>query len=453
MMKSRRFCWSSLWSRSMIWLIVLAGCVGLVVGCNSDARLLPTQDSNLASSISPPPQAITPLASANGEHKVSVPECMGDEQPPALSSGWSLVWQHTFDNPLALPPIIDGSQVALLERADPIPNQYKDTVWMLDAATSAVQWHFDSSAALNLTEHWIDLTAWSPKYFAIVVHDSHAPREFVIVFDRATGQIVYRVQLQALEMAISDDALFYRSGERRLYRIDLPSGEQRWKDSRTDTIWQGLHSSGKWLYAFIGIVSTQNSLNILKYDADSGALVNSVEVNPVSEVIASDSRGIGRANGGYIALYDLSALASVWQTNFEGRYPIRDDSNAFWDNPSRLTLTEDAVYLFDAQRNLVKIALADGKIAWTVPFSDVEPMSKPAALAGVVYGFFSDGAVRAFSDADGSQLGSVMKVPLWYWQRDDAKPFRNLVGGVGVANDTLIVTTGCRSVYAVRRAQ
>jgi hypothetical protein len=380
-------------------------------------------------------------------------DCAGDSEPPTIAPGWWLAWQHTFENPLAFPPITEGSQFALIERADPIPNLYKDTVWMFSATSSAAQWRFDGGAALNLTEHWIELTAWSPKYFAAVLHDSHNPREFVLVFDRLTGKVVYQSELQALELAISDEALFYRSGERRLFRIDLPSGNQRWKDSRTDYLKQGLYPSGEWLYAFIGVISTQNSLNILKYNADSGVLVNSVEVAPVSEVLASDSKGIGRANGGYIALYDLSALTTVWQTNFEGQYPIRDDSNAFWDNPSRVTLTQDAVYLFDAQRNLVKIALSGGKVMWTVPFSDVEPMSKPAALAGVVYGFFSDGTIRAFSDGDGSQLAVVMKVPLWYWRREDAKPFRNLVGGVGVANDTLIITTGCRSVYAIQRAQ
>lgn len=419
--------------------MALVVCVCLIADCSPSALTSRTT------------KTITPALSASGESRISIPECVGDELSPKLSPGWKLVWQHTFDAPLALPPIIDGSQVALLERVDPIPNLYKDTIWMLDAATSAVQWHFDSSAALNLTDHWIDLTAWSPKYFVIVVHDSHAPREFVIVFDRTTGQIVYQGQMQALEIAISDDALFFRSGERRLYRFDLPSGQQRWKDNRADYFWQGLYPVGEWLYAFVGVTDPQNGLEILKYRANNGELVNSLDVAPVSEVITADAKGVGRASTGYVALYDLSKLTAPWQTTFDGQYPIRNDSNAFWDNPSRVTLARDAVYLFDAKHSLVKIALADGKIAWTIPVSDAEPMSKPAALAGIVYGFFSDGTVRSFSEADGSQLGSVMKVPLWYSRAGDGKPFRNLVGGVGVANDTLIVTTGCRSVYAIQR--
>jgi outer membrane protein assembly factor BamB len=378
-------------------------------------------------------------------------DCAGDSEPPTIAPGWRLAWQHTFENPLAFPPITEGSQFALVERADPIPNLYKDIVWMFNATSSAAQWRFDGGAALNLTEHWIDLTAWSPKYFAAVVHDSHNPREFVLVFDRLTGQVVYQAELQALEMAISDDALFYRSGERRLYRIDLPSGKQRWKDSRTDYIWQGLYPSGEWLYAFIGLSTPHDSLNILKYKADSGALVNSVEASPVFDIVARASQGIGLTGTG-VGLFDLSKLTTAWETDLGSHFTTINDSNAFWDNPSRLTLANDAVYVFDAKRNLVKIALSDGKVMWTVPFSDIEPMSKPAALGGVIYGFFSDGTVRAFSDGDGSQLAMVMKAPLWYWRKGNTKPFRNLVGGVGVVNDTLIVTTGCRSVYAIQRA-
>lgn len=424
----------------VLWVMVLVGYACLITGCNSSASPRRTT------------KTITPVSSsASKDRKVSVPECAGDEQTPTLSLGWKLLWQHTFDNPLALPPIIDGSQVALLERADPIPNLYKDTVWMLDAASSKVQWQFDGSVALNLTDHWIDLTSWSPKYFAVVVHDSHAPREFVMVFDRITGQIVRRFDMQALEMAISDNALYFRSGERRLYRFDLPAGVQRWKDERTDYLWQGLYPAGEWLYAFVGVTDPQNGLEILKYRADNGELVNSLEVPPVSEAIAAGTKGASWSNAGYVALYDLSTFTAPWQTIFNGQYPIRNDSNAFWDNPSRVTLSQNAVYIFDAQHSLVKFALADGKIAWTVPISGAEPMSKPAAAAGVVYGFFSDGTVRAYSEADGSQLGIVMKVPLWYSTRGDEKPFRNLVGGVGVANDVLIVTTGCRSVYAIQR--
>jgi outer membrane protein assembly factor BamB len=438
MTKSRRLHLSYQQIRCTLWAMVLLGYACFIIGCDSSTV------------VSQATRTIAPAPSASSEHKVSVPECAGDEQSPKLMPGWKLVWQHTFDNPLALPPAIDGSQVALLERADPIPNQYKDTVWMLDAATSSVQWHFDSGAALNLAERWIDQMAWSPKHSAFVVHDSKAPREFVMVFDRLTGQIVYQAELQALEMAISDDALFYRSGERRLYRIDLPSGKQRWQDSRTDYLWKGLRPAGEWLYAFIGVTNPQNGLYILKYKVDSGALVNSVETSAMFDIVAREPRGIGLTGTG-VALFDLSKLTTVWETDLGSHFSDMNDSNAFWDNPSRVTLTQDAVYLFDAKHSLVKITLADGKIAWTVPFSDVEPMSKPAALAGVVYGFFSDGSVRAFSEADGAPLGNVMKVPLWYWTRGDSKPFRNLVGGVGVANDTLIVTTGCRSVYAIRR--
>ena len=73
-------------------------------------------------------------------------------------------------------------------------------------------------------------------------------------------------------------------------------------------------------------------------------------------------------------------------------------------------------------------------------------------MQGRIYGFFSDGSVRAFSEADGQSTGIVMTIPLWYRRYDAPTQFRDLVGGLGISGDTLIVTTGCRSVYAIQRA-
>jgi hypothetical protein len=71
-----------------------------------------------------------------------------------------------------------------------------------------------------------------------------------------------------------------------------------------------------------------------------------------------------------------------------------------------------------------------------------------------VYGLFADGAVRAFSVADGSPIGVVTQIPIWYRKSsDEIREFLSLDGGLGVSGDTLIVTTGCRSVYAIQRVQ
>lgn len=80
-------------------------------------------------------------------------------------------------------------------------------------------------------------------------------------------------------------------------------------------------------------------------------------------------------------------------------------------------------------------------------------MSRPVAMQGVVYGFYADGTLRAFAEAGGAPMGVVIQVPLWYWTGTDNKEWRDLVGGLGVTGDTLVLTTGCRSVYAVQQAQ
>jgi hypothetical protein len=99
----------------------------------------------------------------------------------------------------------------------------------------------------------------------------------------------------------------------------------------------------------------------------------------------------------------------------------------------------------------MRIDLLTGKVIWTTPSFGIEAMSRPMAMQGVVYGFYADGTLRAFTESNGSSMGTVMRVPLWYWKGTDNKEWRDLVGGLGGAGDTLVLTTGCRTVYAIQR--
>jgi outer membrane protein assembly factor BamB len=118
-----------------------------------------------------------------------------------------------------------------------------------------------------------------------------------------------------------------------------------------------------------------------------------------------------------------------------------------------MTVSHDSIFLFDSRDNLLRLDLATGKPLWSRSSAGVEPLSRPAVIGELVYGLFADGTLRAFSKTDGSPINTAMNVPVWYWTRSDKKEFRDLVGGLGVSDDTLIVTTGCRSVYAIQRAQ
>jgi outer membrane protein assembly factor BamB len=170
----------------------------------------------------------------------------------------------------------------------------------------------------------------------------------------------------------------------------------------------------------------------------------------IGDVLIQDNLALVRSWYGYegVVSFDLETFELKWATAVP--YLIENRSNTFLHGIPTMAVTPDSVYLFDAQDNLLRINLLTGKIIWTAPSSGVQAMSRPAANHGLVYGLFADGTLRAFSEVDGSSIGVVMKVPLWYWRSTDTKEWRDLVGGLDIVDDTLIVTTGCHNVYAIQ---
>lgn len=148
-----------------------------------------------------------------------------------------------------------------------------------------------------------------------------------------------------------------------------------------------------------------------------------------------------------IEVFDLQRMSPVW----DGYMDYRSGRGLRGDLPV-MTLTTDSIYLFDAQDALLRIDLHTGKVRWQTPSPGSEALSRPAVIMGTVYGFFADGTVRAFSAADGKAMGVVAQTPLWYWGYTNTQAFLDLFGGLGVVDDTLVVTTGCRNVFALQRS-
>ena len=254
--------------------------------------------------------------------------------------------------------------------------------------------------------------------------------------------------------ALSDDAIYHLSFGCALNRVDLPTGTKRWHNPDTAVSWGALLVNGGELYS-IGF-----NRNVYHYDPVAGRLIQTgtLGAGPGSnDFIVQDGILILRSwyeEQGYVGVtaFDLRTMSKQWAVPVN--YPPGQKSNAFGqgDMPT-MTSTSDAIYLFDDQNNLFRIDLATGRTLWRVHSSDTEAMSRPVVIDGLVYGLFADGTVKAFSVSDGSTIGTAIKAPLWYGRStDDAQEWRDLVGGLGVSGDTLIVTTGCRSVYAIQRA-
>lgn len=78
-------------------------------------------------------------------------------------------------------------------------------------------------------------------------------------------------------------------------------------------------------------------------------------------------------------------------------------------------------------------------------------IARPAVVEDLVYVLYADGTLHAFAQSDGAEAGIVMRMPLWYWRRTDTEEWHDLLGGLDVTGNTLIISTGCRNVYAIQR--
>ncbi len=426
-------------------------CVGLVACSNTSVLLTtPVSTPHIESPQTPAPLSVQAALKPMGM------DCTGDTEAPLVAAGWKLLWQKVFDNAIARPPVVDGSQVVFIERSDPDPYNMKDTALVIDPQSGIIQWKIvDAQQPVQFVSRRVISAQASQKYWLFVLQylkpdqlGTPNPVQYEVVVDRQSGQVVYDsgVLSDAMVTAISDEALFDRYTFSFMRRVDLPSEQTRWTNYWDTWSPIGLFTEGHWLYYF------GNDRYASKYDSLSGTLVTSMTMGLAPDfggVIVAGQVAVGRGND--VEAIDLQTFSPIWRAGVSSFVNL--GSNAYWDNLPSMIATSDSVYLFDGQNALLRLDLQTGRTVWRVPLPGTQAMSRPIVVNGLVYGFFGDGTVRAYSEADGTQLGVALKVPLWYWKDTDAKEWRDLVGGLGVAGDTLIVTTGCRSVYAIQRAQ
>ncbi len=428
----------------LLWCIGLTACAPLEASASVRPAIVASPEPSQTSTLKPT------LVSADEVEAA----CVRDAQRPIIAPGWKLLWQQKFEQPIARPPMVDGPQMLLISRSYPDIHLPKDTVLAVNPQTSEVEWQLSDVsqpvAGLNMAVLGIQ---YSHKYWLLLVQYYDSTAHFELVIDRRSGTVIYDsgvlIDAPVSGTTISDDVLLGRYGYGYMRRIDLPAGTVRWTypwkgESRGLS---GVFVVNNWLYAFDywGMVTRYDPENATGQESTSFGVV------PLShnDVYIHDGSAIVRSQESVIR-FNLQTLSPMWTSAFS--HSIGGDSNAFWGDPPSMTVSADSIYLFDAQGNLMKVDLVTGRTVWTVPAPGPEAMARPVVMQGRVYGFFSDGSVRAFSEADGRSAGIVMTIPLWYHRYDAPTQFRDLVGGLGVSGETLIVTTGCRTVYAIQRA-
>lgn len=431
------------------WCVIRMIVVGAALSACSNLVALPTTQPgstpSVAVSQTPTPLSIQPTPPLMGA------DCAGDHEPPVVASGWQLLWQHTFDNPIALPPITEGSQLALLERAKPFPKENIDTLWIMEPDSGTILWKYsgiDDFVHESAVSHLIRRIAYSERYLALQMQYLTTPfepvRDYIVVVDRSTGRTIYHgVVSSEKEIAVSNDALYYRGADRVLYRIDLPAGTTRWRSPSGKVAEGTVLFVEPWLYA----VTSQREID--QYDPIDGRVVEIVALRGQPQTVQIIQGQIALIQTAYgfegISAFDLRKLAPQWdaEVSYIGLgYGLEIPS---------FVASDTSAFLFDASSALLRLDLKNGQEVWRNVSINIQPLSRPMIVTDLVYGFFVDGTLRAFSVSDGAQVAIVARLPIWNSRNPDL-PERDVLGGLGVSDDTLIVTTGCRSVYAIQRA-
>ncbi|MBI5567160.1 MAG: hypothetical protein HY870_19840 [Chloroflexi bacterium] len=227
------------------WCVIRMIVVGAALSACSSSVALPTTQPGSTPSVvvsqTPTPISVQPTLEPMGT------VCSGDAEPPTVASGWRLLWQKVFEHPIARPPVVDGGQMLLIERADARPKTLQDTILAVEPQTGGIQWNYsDAKDPIPHVARDVLSIQYSPKYWLLLLwylNPEGAPNplsmKYEIVVDRQSGKVIYdsgaNATGSATTVAISDEALFdhySNSGGVFAYeymrRIDLSFGAVRW---------------------------------------------------------------------------------------------------------------------------------------------------------------------------------------------------------------------------------
>jgi outer membrane protein assembly factor BamB len=139
-----------------------------------------------------------------------------------------------------------------------------------------------------------------------------------------------------------------------------------------------------------------------------------------------------------LSAYDLAEATLDWGVSSKSAYDLD-----LWPP----AVGDGAVYLTNVAGQLEKRSLEDGQAAWSISLPD-KPISPLVYARDAVYAVFSDGTVRSFSSRDGAET-VIMTTTAYRYFGNDQDQYYNYSPGIASGNGKIIVSFGCRYIYAL----
>jgi outer membrane protein assembly factor BamB len=358
-------------------------------------------------------------------------------------------WSHTFNGGIAGISRNFSSVAVIVREVVPAtvttsvsPPEIRESLVILRASDGQFLWQYPSDTNA-IKPNVIRGISINDKYVAIFFQ---LPNPKVVVFLAGTGEPVFEMETDTLEVLLAGDNLFFRDETRTLLGYDLISGDLLFKQPPGDGRGERgiIYDGGNRIYSLF-------NGNVYTFNAHTGVLENNFPVTFAGgngfyfEGAISGHYLLG-AVGNEIVYYNLDTGVKVWHSVLANSNGIETKTTrdlwppAFMENSAFLTADNYKIY---------QISLADGLVSpLALPLDDDRAITTPIVLGDHLYSIFADRMLKTLDLNNGQWANLLESETLRYPGNSSGFNFYYPIISALDSNN-LLVSFGCQELYAV----
>lgn len=365
-------------------------------------------------------------------------EILCDGETASILGNLVADWQIELDGgAMQVPTILDDNIIIIVDRHG-IPYlsgpTIRDRLVGLNTNTGNIMWVFQPH---DLLDNPIRDVSANGQNIAVEYQNQ------MVILSAKTGEILTQYPIVALEFLVTPFHLYFRDLNRATKVLSLKSGEEIWEVAPTtiDASKQFVYQDGV-VYSLYG-----NEIRIFQDEPfeslSSIVLLQDGKPAPYPYNFAVFGEYIAVVFGNTNSTLSLyrwrGQIKELWrydQEYIDGRW--------LWPPVN----VDDDLFFYSKSGRLVRVSTEDGHIlsSTDIPL-DAKPVSAPMAYKNHIYAIYSDGTLRSFTIPEMKETIEVKNSRLKYYANES---YYWHLPGVIVANDRLLASFGCKTLYAFR---